>query len=317
MCLLPGPAFGILRADRTGGVLHKLMAPTAPGSRPGRRPRPPVRPKAGADRQGGIALDDFLSQRQFEQLVVGQLREQVNNVMAALQLLTPVIRERGEEKHEQYLAIANQGLYRLLRMMGNVEFVQKARTEEPLLRTGALDMAGLCRALCRQVEPLAARAGVAFHYEESKGNVLMGGDAALLRRMLLNLISNALLAAGPGGQAGVRLGVSGERVLLTVWDAPGDRPGRPLRPLEETIEGEGLGLIIARYIAGLHQGSVVFEHQEQGGRAVASLPIGSLPRQTTLRTPRADYDPMGGFSPVLVELSDALPYQAFTADDVE
>lgn len=273
----------------------------------------------GPGRQGGIVLDEVFSRQAYEQVLVEQLREQVNNVMAALQLLTPVIRERGEEKHTQYLTVANQSLYRLLRMMNNVEYAQRAEEGAPDLRVGTLDMAGLCRGLCRQVEPLAARAGIGFAYEESRGSVLMVGDAALLRRMLLNLVSNALQAAGPGGQAGVRLGVSGERVILTVWDSAGGRPGRPLRPIGDPPGGSGLGLglAIARHIAARHQGSIVFEPQEQGGRAVAALPVGAVSGGGALRTPRLDYDPMGGFSPVLVELSDALPYQAFAPEDVE
>lgn len=264
-------------------------------------------------------LDDLFSRQKYEQVLVEQLREQVNNVMAALQLLTPMIRDRGEEKHAQYLSVANQSLYRLLRMMNNVEYAQKAELGEQALHTATLDMAGLCRALCRQVEPLAARAGIGFTYEESKGSILMAGDAALLRRMLLNLISNALQAAGQGGQVGVRLGVSGERVIVTVWDSTAGHPGQPLRPIEDLLGGAGLGLglAIARHIAARHQGSLVFEPQGQGGQAVVALPVGTVSSGGTLQTPRLDYDPMGGFSPVLVELSDALPYQAFTPEDVE
>lgn len=261
-----------------------------------------------------------ISSQEYELLLVEQLREQVNNVMAALQLLTPMIRQQ-EDKYGQYLAVANQSLYRLLRMMGNVEFAQAARQggEQALFHPTALDMAGLCRALCRQVEPLSAKAGVTFRYEESKGNVLMGGDAALLRRMILNLISAALQAAGAGGQAGLRLSVSGERVMLTIWDSGQGRASQPLRPAEASAGqgGESLGMGVARRIAALHQGSIVMERQEQGERMVVSLPTGEYTGGTALRTPQADYDPMGGFSPVLVELSDALPYQAFVPDEME
>ena len=128
-------------------------------------------------------------------LLVEQLREQLNNLTAAAQLLTPVVQESGEERHRQYLAILNQSVYRMTRTLNNAEYAQLPEGE-PALRRAPLDLAGLCRELERQVTPLAALAGVQFSYEEERACLLTVGDAALLRRMLLNLIANALGAAG-------------------------------------------------------------------------------------------------------------------------
>ena len=253
------------------------------------------------------------SKEEYNTQMVEQLREQVNNVMAAIQLLTPVIRDQGERRYDQYLAIANQSLYRMLRMMNHIVYVQSIEQgEKPAFRPVTMDIAGFCRTLSRQVEPLAAKAGVSFRYEESQGNILLQGDAELLRQLLLNLITNAIQWAGPGGQAGLRLSGTPDRVVLTVWDSGAGS----VRPDQQ---GLGLGLPIARSIAALHGGSVIFEERpEQGGRAVVSLPVNQLPEEAFLRTPPPGYyDPMGGFSPILVELADALPYQAFAPDDME
>ena len=57
----------------------------------------------------------------FGPLMVEQLREQVSNLLAAVHLLTPVIREQRDERYDQYLAIMNQSLYRLLRLTGTLE----------------------------------------------------------------------------------------------------------------------------------------------------------------------------------------------------
>lgn len=156
-------------------------------------------------------------------LLVEQLREQLNNLTAAAQLLTPVVQESGEERHRQYLAILNQSVYRMTRTLNNAEYAQLPEGE-PALRRAPLDLAGLCRELERQVTPLAALAGVQFSYEEERACLLTVGDAALLRRMLLNLIANALGAAGSGGQAGLRLADARSAAVLTVWD---NGPGLP------------------------------------------------------------------------------------------
>ena len=254
----------------------------------------------------------------FGPLLVEQLREQTGTLMAAVQLITPVIQERQEAKYEQYLAMMNQSLYRLLRLTNNVEFAALP-SELAALGTGPLDLAELCRELCSQVIPLAGLAGVAFQLDGAEGELPTTGDAALLRRMLLNLIANAIRAAGRGGQAGLRLCAGRGRVRLTVRDngpglpAPGDVPDvLTVRP-----DGIGLGLEVARRVASLHGGVLVFDHQaDRGGRAEVSLPLRPPAAGATLRTP-VGYDITGGFSPVLVELSSVLPSEAFRARSLE
>ena len=252
-------------------------------------------------------------------LLLEQLREQMNNLSASIQLLSPVVREKGGEKYDPYLAILNQSLYRIMRMLGNVEFLQLEEGDRPDRLQGSLDLAGLCRELAAQVTPLAELVGVSFSYEEEKGSLLTRGDSRLLRRMLLELISNALKAAGEGGRTGLRLAVRQDRAVLTVWDdGPGLPPPEEERELLHRPDGLGLGLRVARRIAALHGGAIVFEQREdRGSRAVVSLPIQPPEGGTVLRTPRADWDRSGGFSDLMVELSAVLPYEAFLPADLE
>ena len=173
----------------------------------------------------------------FGPLMVEQLREQVSNLLAAVHLLTPVIRD---ERYDQYLAIMNQSLYRLLRLTGNIEFAALPRGAEDL-RSAPLDLAGLCRDLSSEVIPLAERAGVVFRYEESCSSLLTSGDAVLLRRMLLNLISNALRAAGAGGEAGLRFTAYRERCTLTIWDSGSGFDSSVPDPEDLTRRPDGAG----------------------------------------------------------------------------
>ena len=55
-------------------------------------------------------------------LLAEQMREQMNNLSAAVQLLTDELGDR-DEKCRQYLAIMNQSMYRMMRMVSNLEYV--------------------------------------------------------------------------------------------------------------------------------------------------------------------------------------------------
>jgi signal transduction histidine kinase len=99
---------------------------------------------------------------------------------------------------------------------------------------------------------------------------LFFGDEGLLRRMMMNLIGNAIKYTPRGGTVGITCRAAGERYVLTVSDSG---PGIPnelqarifdrffrvdsARSREDGDKGgAGLGLSIARWIAEAHRGSL-------------------------------------------------------------
>lgn len=239
-----------------------------------------------------------------------QMRQHVGNLTAAAQLIAPALQEAGS-KYDQYLAIMNQSFYRIMRLMNNAETAGALADGRLTLSAGPLDLAGLCRELYREVSDLAEAAGVSFRFDSQCGSLLTTGDSGLIRRMLLCLISNALGAAKTGGRAGLRLTEVNGRAILTVWDSGAGLDSR------RKAGGAGTGLPIARQIAALHGGALMLESRPgEGLRATVSLPI-QRPDRSTLRTPTQAFDGTGGFSPVLVELADVLPWQVFCREGME
>ena len=255
----------------------------------------------------------------LERLTV-QLRRETAGLAAALQRLDPAEGPADGERLRRYLAAANQGLYRLLRLADHLEFLEL--TDRQLYQPGPLDLAGFCRELGAQVESVCRSAGLGFTYESEVESLLTTGNERLLRRLLLSLISNAMKAAGKGGRLGLRLTRTRGRALLTVWDSGGGLQESDLSRLFgggpkslDPREGLGLGLDAVRRAARLHGGVVMVEGRpEEGLLCVVSLPIRAPEGERTLRTPRADYS--GGFSPVLVELSDVLPLELFLPEEL-
>lgn len=256
--------------------------------------------------------------REKEDRLIGELREQANDLLAALHLLTPLVRDKGSQRDGQYFAAMNQSLYRLIRSVNHMELCREA---QPLFRPVPLDLAGLCRDLGRQLELLAQPLNVHFWWELERESLISLADDTLLEQAIWNLIANAVEAAGPEGRVTLRCGVKGDRCQITVSDnGPGLRPrdSGGEDPFLKSPGGVGLGLEAARRAASLHGGALVLENREEGGvRAVLSLPIRKGEKSDTLRTPQMGYDRTGGFSPMLVELSPLLPTAYFGWEETQ
>ena len=103
-------------------------------------------------------------------------------------------------------------------------------------------------------------------------------DAALIERVLVNLVDNARRATGPRGHVVVRAEAGdGEVVLHVEDDGPGIAPelrARLFRPfVTGRADGTGLGLFLVHRIVELHRGSVVVADRDGGGtRFTVRLP---------------------------------------------
>ena len=117
------------------------------------------------------------------------------------------------------------------------------------------------------------------------------GDEALLGRMLLNLLDNAIKYSPPGSTVNLSCGREADRYVISVSD---NGPGIPLELQRRIFErffradkarsraegetgGAGLGLAIARWIAEAHHGQIQLSRSDASGSTfTATLPANSL-----------------------------------------
>ncbi len=173
-----------------------------------------------------------------------------------------------------------------------------ARHEVPDERTEVVDLGEIVANSADEFRLPAAERDIEVHV--STEPVAVCGDRSALRRVVANLLANAVRLAPEGSTISVRAGEAHDRAYLSVGDeGPGIDPGDHERVFQRFWRGDaeatridtrsGLGLAIVRQIAEGHGGNVVLESAPGVGSTFTIwLPLA----ETELAT-----DPYVGFRP--------------------
>jgi len=142
---------------------------------------------------------------------------------------------------------------------------------------------------------LALAKKISLNLEESSESPIHA-DESLLRRMILNLLDNAIKYTPEGGRVTVTCNRAGNEYVVSITDTGGGVPVE-LQPriferffrvdkarsrAENDGGGAGLGLSISRWIAEAHHGRLELTRSDSvGSTFTAYLPTGPLPSATS------------------------------------
>lgn len=170
------------------------------------------------------------------------------------------------------------------RLNGMIEdILNTIKLEHGDLKPGAdaVDAGALCAGAFEVHEPLAARKNIKFSVVPPSGKIGFMGDAALLERVLANLVGNALKFTPPGGSVAISCRATAGEALFFVEDSgPGVPKEKQLEIFEKYVQldehkhrGFGLGLGMCKLAVELHNGRIWVESEDgKGSRFVFSVP---------------------------------------------
>jgi signal transduction histidine kinase len=155
---------------------------------------------------------------------------------------------------------------------------------EALEHRAPVDLGELAAATTDQMGLLAQDKDIALICEAAVG-VIVDGDRARLKQVLVNLLDNAIKFTPGGGQIAVRVLIRNASAVMEVEDSgigiPSDALSRVFdrffrvdRARSRALGGSGLGLSIVESICAAHQGHIRVQSREgHGSRFTIDLPL--------------------------------------------
>ena len=248
-------------------------------------------------------------------LAAAELRKPLGTALSG----TASLLEKLEEPDAKLqLSQLNQGLYRILRILGNMSDAEEFST---FFREETLNIPEVLEEIIRKAAHFLEQAGITLQYEGLSEPVYALADRSRLERAVLNVLSNAVKFSPKGSCIRVSLLRRGRTLRLTVQDSGsgiaesvmGSLFHRYLRQpgIEDSRFGLGLGIRMVHSVALQHGGTLLVAPGENGGtRTVMTLAIRQR-EQNQMRSPVFPLDYSGGFDHGLVELADVLPAELF------
>jgi signal transduction histidine kinase len=204
-----------------------------------------------------------------------QLRNGVTGARLAVQLHA---RECNGQSDREPLEVALRQL--TLVEMHLKRFLDLGRADE--LRRQRCSLVSLLEETVALLDPQCRHAHIDLRWQRPDGptaGLTVQGDAGQLGHLFLNILTNAVEAAGLGGWVEVRLrGPEAGRAVIEVRDSgPGPAEeviGRLFEPfVTAKAEGVGLGLAIARQVAEAHGGRITWGRDKGQTCFTIELPL--------------------------------------------
>ena len=217
--------------------------------------------------------------RQFTTALAHELRTPLAALRGDIEM---VMSQRGADPRQR-AASQLEEIDRLKRLIDQILVLARAEAGEIPLTMGEVDLGVLARSLVEQIEPVAQAKGIAMRCEHVDP-VIVHGDAEWLKRVVLNLLDNAIKFTPQGGSVVVDVTRQNHTAQLEVRDTgigidAGVRPrvferffrADPAR--SRGVEGVGLGLSLAKWIVDRHHGRIEVDSQPgQGSTFTVTLP---------------------------------------------
>jgi signal transduction histidine kinase len=219
----------------------------------------------------------------FVSTVSHELRTPLTSILGYLELMEDGTAGPVPEELQESLSAVHRNSARLLELVEDLLTVSRLDDAGLLLASEPVDLRHVVSAASASASNGRRAVAVAWSGPERPVTVL--GDAGQLRRVVVQLLSNAVTFTPDGGRVDVLVGVEGGDAVIRVVDngvgiAHAEQEHvfhrfyRPAATDELAVPGSGLGLAIVRGVVQQHGGSIRLDSEPGVGTTVTvRLPL--------------------------------------------
>lgn len=253
-------------------------------------------------------------------LTAANMRQPLSSMIATTANLKSALKQSQDPKVRAQLQHMNRNLCRMHRMLCNM-------SDASLYADGTSNnmvcqnITAVVRNIFQHSLQLCTEAGIRLEYHIPEEAILCSIDETLLERAIFNMISNAIKFSDTGSVIEASMIHRDRRVYISVQDYGSGIPASILSNIfhryqrqpgmEDGRFGLGLGLVLVRCAARVHNGTVLVDKPNNAGtRITISFPV----RQSSspmVRSNISSIDYAGEWDHGLLELSDVMPAELY------
>lgn len=217
---------------------------------------------------------------QFSADLAHELRTPVNNLMGETEIV--LSRAHTIEDYQQVLTSNLEELQRISQIIENLLFLARADNHQLEIKKEILNVSHEIKCICEFYQAMADEKNIKIYYF---GDALVKANPVMFRRMVSNILSNALKYTLPGGEVNFNIEITDDNLVNLVLKDSGvgiekehlsrifNRFYRVDAARSPHSGGVGLGLAIVKSIVDLHQGIIsIVSEMGEGTTVKVTLP---------------------------------------------
>jgi len=234
------------------------------------------------------SLEPIASMVNEQQRFIADASHELRTPLAVLRGETEVAlgKTRTVEEYQESLTLIQEEAERLSRIVEDLFILARQPIQSPTaLIKEPVSLTEVVKDCARAAQVLASRKGVRLKLENDSTSIALNADEELIKRMILNLLDNAVKYTPEGGEISLALEKHNGSAEIVVRDTGiglsqtdqqrvFDRFYRVDKARSRALGGAGLGLSIVRSIVEAHGGNITVDSTPRHGSTfTVSLPL--------------------------------------------